>query len=159
MLPKVPEFHKVNAEENLQQLFDFDVKVAKASPHALPLETLNDFLNFYTIDHNSEMYIYNDQEGNLVGFFAVIYFLSENTMELLSIMIDPDSQRQGYGKKIMSFTENLAKETGLSKIKLVTNIKNIPAIEFYKSIGYEIIKEIKDHYGDSETRLMLEKKV
>jgi ribosomal protein S18 acetylase RimI-like enzyme len=159
MLPKAPGFHKVIMGENLQQLFDFDTKVTKASPYILPFETSREFLNFFTIEHKSDTYIYNDDKGNLVGIFSVIYFSSENTMELLSIMIDPVFQKHGYGKKIMLFVEDLANKTGITKMKLVTNIKNISAIGFYKSIGYKIIKKVKNYYGDGETRYVFEKMI
>ena len=50
----------------------------------------------------------------------------------------------------MLFAEKLAREAGKKKIKLVTNIKNTPAITFYKSIGYAddlTIDRIKNDLG------------
>ncbi len=157
MLPKKPGANKISVEENLNELFALDAKVTQASPYILPLETPEALLNFLTKDHKSDTYIWNDSNGNLVGFFSIINPLNEALIEVLNICIDPDSQRQGYGKKIMLFAEKLAREAGKKKIKLVTNIKNTPAITFYKSIGYTIVQEIKNYYSDGETRYMLEK--
>jgi ribosomal protein S18 acetylase RimI-like enzyme len=42
---------------------------------------------------------------------------------------------------------------------LVTNVKNLPAVHFYKRIGYKIVKEAENYYGDGETRYILEKKI
>jgi ribosomal protein S18 acetylase RimI-like enzyme len=158
MLPKTPGFHKVSIEENLQQLFDFDSNVSKASPYILPLETTKEFFNFFTVEHQSDIYILNDEKEKLVGFFATINMIDKKKMELLSIMIDPLSQRHGYGRKIMEFIEKLAKKAGFETIVLVTNIKNMPAINFYKSLGYKIIKKAENYYGDGETRYIFEKK-
>jgi ribosomal protein S18 acetylase RimI-like enzyme len=159
MLPKTSGFHKVSIEENLQQLFDFDSKVSKASPYILPLETTKEFFNFFTVEHKSDTYILNDEKEKLVGFFAVINMTDKKKMELLSIIIDPLSQRHGYGRKIMEFAEKLAKKASFETIVLVTNVKNTPAINFYKSLGYKIIKTAENYYSDGETRYIFEKKV
>jgi ribosomal protein S18 acetylase RimI-like enzyme len=42
-------------------------------------------------------------------------------------------------------------------MKLVTNKKNVNAIGFYKRLGYKIIKEMPNYYGDGETRYLCEK--
>ena len=57
----------------------------------------------------------------------------------------------------MDFTEQLARKVGRRKVKLVTNVKNTPAVEFYKKTGYKIVKEAKNYYGDGETRYIIEK--
>ena len=157
MLPKTPGANKVSVEKNLQELFALDKKVTKASPYILPLESSESFLNFFTKDHKSDMYIWNDGKGNPVGFFSVINLPGEDAMEVLNLCVDPAFQRQGYGKTIMLFAEKLAKGFGKSKIRLVTNPKNAPAIAFYNSIGYTILKEIKNYYGNGEPRYVLEK--
>lgn len=157
MLPKTPGFHKVSIEENLQQLFNFFAKLSKTNPHILPFKTPKKFLEFFTLEHKCDIYIYNDDKERFVGLISVIYMLNENAMELLAILVDPVFQKQGYGKKMMLFAEELARKAGLNKMKLVTNIKNMPAIEFYKNIGYKITKELKNYYGDAETRYIFEK--
>lgn len=159
MLPKTPGFHKVSIEENLKQLFCFFAKLVKANPHILPFKTPKKFLEFFTLEHKCDIYIYNDDKRRFVGLISVIYILNKNTMELLAILVDPVFQRQGYGKKMMLFAEELARKAGLKKVTLVTNIKNMSAIDFYKNIGYEIIKEEKNYYGDGETRLIFEKRI
>lgn len=159
MLPKTPGFHKVSIEKNARQLFDFRAKVAKLSPYVLSIRTQKKFLDFFTVEHKSQIYIYNDDRGNLIGYFSVQFNPDENSMEILSMHIYPVLQRSGYGTKMMGFAEELAKKDGLIKIKVVTNIKNLPAVEFYKNTGFKIIKEAKNYYGDGETRYIFEKKV
>jgi ribosomal protein S18 acetylase RimI-like enzyme len=159
MLPKTSGFHKVSIKENLQQLFDFDSRVAKDNAYILPLETTREFFNFFAVEHKSDIHILNDEKEKLVGFLSIIYMPDKNQMEVLSIMIHPLSQRLGYGKKIMEFAEKLARKADFKTIMLVTNVKNIPAINFYKNLGYEIVKKAENHYGDGETRYILEKKI
>ena len=159
MLPKAPGFHKVSIEKNARQLFNFRAKVAKTNPYVLSIGTQKKFLDFFTVEHKSQIYIYNDDRENLVGYFSTQCIPDENSMEILSMHIDPVLQRNGYGTKMISFAEELAKKDSLTKMKVVTNIKNLPAVEFYKNSGFKIIKEAKNYYGDGETRYILEKKI
>jgi len=49
--------------------------------------------------------------------------------------IDPDLQKKGYGKHLVSHTEQYALEHGLGTITLMTH-KFMPAMKFYTDINY-----------------------
>jgi len=155
MLPKNPGINRVDVREHLQELVLFLQEVTRANPYILPLETPEEFVNFFTKEHHSDCYVWNDANGNFVGFLSLINMLE--AVEVLSIWIRPDFQRQGYGKKMMRYAEEFAKKLGKKKMMLVTNPKNLPAISFYKSIGYSTVKKIDNFYGDGTPRLLLEK--
>ncbi|MDO8507337.1 MAG: N-acetyltransferase [bacterium] len=155
-MPKEQGIHKVSVEENIDELFALDSKVAEASPHLLPLETPEELSDFLTKEHQSDTYIFNNEEG-LAGYLSVIDIPDENALEVLNIGVDPKFQGEGYGKKMMLFAEEIAKENKKQKMKLVTNVKNDPAVQFYKRLGYAVIKEAENYYGDGETRYILEK--
>ena len=157
-MPKEQGIHKVSVEENIDELFALDSKVAEASPHLLPLETPEELSDFLTKEHQSDTYIFNNEEG-LAGYFSVIDIPNESALEVLNIGIDPELQGKGYGKKMMLFAEEIAKENKRQKMKLVTNVKNDSAVQFYKKLGYDVIKEAENYYGDGETRYVLEKKL
>lgn len=158
-LPKEPGPHKVNLEDHLQELFDLDVRVASSEPSLLPLESPQELLDFLTKEHKSDTYIWNDDTGQLAGFFSIIDPLGDPEFELLNVGIDPGAQGQGIGKKIMAYTEDLARNSGKEKIKLVTNVKNTSAQKFYEKVGYHIAKTIDNYYGDGETRVLMEKEI
>ena len=159
MIPKSPGAHKIDVSQNLSFLFKLDERIAKATPSLLPLENEKEFLEFLTKHEETDTYIWNDKDGNTVGFFVIIDFPNENMCELYNIGVDPKFQGKGYGKKMMSFAEELAKNNKRDKMKLVTNVKNIQAVDFYKRIEYRIIKEVPNYYGDGETRYLFEKKL
>jgi ribosomal protein S18 acetylase RimI-like enzyme len=52
------------------------------------------------------------------------------------LAVDPDFQKQKYGKEIMRVIEDKLKELGCPKINLQVRDDNTEVIEFYKSIGY-----------------------
>lgn len=148
---------KIDVEKHLDELFALDVKVADATPSLLPLENKEKFLEFLIKEHKSDTYILEDKAGAYIGYLSVIDKPKENAMEILNLGVDPDLQGNGYGKHMMEFAEKLAKDLGRRKTTLVTNTKNTQAIDFYKGIGYNIVKEIEDYYGDGETRYLFEK--
>ena len=52
------------------------------------------------------------------------------------LAVDPDFQKQKYGKEMMRVIENKFKEIGCPKINLQVRGDNTEVIEFYKSIDY-----------------------
>ena len=148
---------KVNIKESLDILFDLDVKVAKATPTYLPLETKKKFLDFFTKEHDAEILMCKEKNGTIAGFLALVSKLGEDSLEVLNIGIDPLYQHKGYGREMIEFAEKTALTSHTNHITLVTNKKNINAIGFFKHMGYSIIKEIPNYYGDGETRYLFGK--
>jgi ribosomal protein S18 acetylase RimI-like enzyme len=52
------------------------------------------------------------------------------------LAVDPDFQKQKYGKEMMRVIEDKLKQLGCPKINLQVRDDNTDVIEFYKSIGY-----------------------
>ena len=153
-----PGIHKINVEETIDVLFEIDNKVARATPSLLPLESPKELSDFLIKEHNSDNYLMNDDQGHVVGYLSVLDF-DADSMEVLNFGTDPDFQGKGHGRAMMDFAEKLAKEKGKKKIRLVTNVKNTEAIGFYKAIGYTIVKEAENYYGDGENRYIFEKNI
>ena len=150
---------KINVKENLDALFALDVKVAKARPALLPLETKKALLAFLTKDHDSETWLWRASDASPVAYVSLIDKPKEGVMEVLRICVDPAFQSKGIGRLMMGFAEKLAAKLGRKRMELVTNKKNLEAIGFYKRMGYGIVKEMKNYYGDGETRYLCEKTV
>ncbi len=81
----------------------------------------------------------------------------ENIIEILNLGVDPKLQGKGIGRQMMRFAEKNAAELGREKVILVTNVKNLQAVGFYKKSGYKIVKEVPNYYSDGETRYIFEK--
>ncbi len=148
---------KIDVVKNIDFLFTLDVKIAKASPYLLPLQTKGELLDFLTKKHKSETWVWYDQQGAIIGYFSLIDMPKESAMEVLNIGVDPAFQSKGHGRAMMAFIEELAAGSRRRKVILVTNKKNLRAINFYKSLGYAPIRGIANYYGDGETRILFEK--
>ncbi len=153
-LPKTPGHHKADIGLCKTELFDLTKSAMLKNPKLYQFSSIEDFVNDLSIKYPCEIYICNDANSNLVGFFGH-YDLFSNENELLIIVVHPDFQNQGYGKKMMEFYFNLIK--GKSKSVLSTHENNAGAIKFYQSLGYKIVKKLPDQYGDGQTRVLFEK--
>ena len=84
----------------------------------------------------STYYIVEDDE-------QVAWFRSEiedNTLWLGMLQVSPKYKRQGYGKSILLFIEELAKENNINMLGIHTTEDNIPARSLYELMGYEVIE-------------------
>lgn len=60
-------------------------------------------------------------------------------MEINNLAIHPLSQGKGYGKLLLAFAEDVAKEKGLKSCCLYTNVKMVENIALYRKLGYQEI--------------------
>lgn len=74
------------------------------------------------------------QDGAIVG---VLVLLDRSDHLLLeNVAVDPEHQRKGYGKVLLSFAEREARERGYDQIRLYTNALMTGNIALYRSLGY-----------------------
>jgi GNAT superfamily N-acetyltransferase len=96
-----------------------------------------DFINNSSID---SLYVYdlNDTVIGLLGF-RIRENIEENTRygEISVIVVDSDCQKQGIGKQLIEFAEQLAKDMDCKGTWLVSGFgREEKAHQFYKSLGY-----------------------
>lgn len=60
--------------------------------------------------------------------------------ELYQIQIDPNEQGKGYGRKLYDYIEN---DFRINKIKQVSLFATLNSVQFYKKLGFNVIKEIE----------------
>jgi len=84
-----------------------------------------------------------DQNGRPLGWVhAHIYRLlvDDPEVEIGGLIVDQTVRGHGIGEQLMQAAETWAKKMGCSSVYLRSNTIRTPAHEFYKRIGYEIIK-------------------
>ena len=88
-------------------------------------------------DHTTRAVLLN---GRIVGHFNFGFCLDESLddsyYQLYTIYIDPDTQRQGIGRKLMIYAEEQARANGKRAMVLKVFAKNESARRFYESCGY-----------------------
>ena len=107
--------------------------------------TLLQFLDGFNAGHEC-LVACKDFEGKelIVGFAVVSSVMDECT--LLNLCVRPAFQKQGYGKSIIGFILEQAREKKICKIYLEVRSSNSTAIKFYEGLGFGKISKRKDYY-------------
>jgi ribosomal-protein-alanine N-acetyltransferase len=71
---------------------------------------------------------------------------------LLTLCVHPDYQRQGYGRKLFRLLLERATKLDAKQCFLEVRVSNDPAIDLYRSMGFEQIGLRKAYYPGSDGR-------
>jgi GNAT superfamily N-acetyltransferase len=84
-------------------------------------------------------------ENQVVGFISIVHALAVGSangyLHITGLAVHNDFQRHRVGTELLRFTENFAKDRGISSIILCTGMKRSDAHAFYEHNGYD-----KDSY-------------
>ena len=109
---------------------------------------LKKFQSFVAIKeqiNNGFLYFLCEHENSPVGYMSVD--IKEEELFLSKIYVDSVNRRKGYGKEMLAFLENLAKEKNLEKISLTVNKYNTGSIKIYEKVGFVICKTVVKDIG------------
>jgi ribosomal protein S18 acetylase RimI-like enzyme len=62
-----------------------------------------------------------------------------------NVAVEPGQQHHGYGRQLMAFAEERARELGLPEIRLYTHERMIRNIALYTRLGYEEVERRVEH--------------
>lgn len=98
--------------------------------------------------NNTQYKVFVIEELNIVNGFGVLKlesFEGANAVaEIVWLKIDDEHKRKGYGKKLILYMEQFAKENDIRKIYLKTGFDNKPAICFYIMQDYKFEARMLD---------------
>jgi len=97
----------------------------------------------YVIEKGGEIF-FAVLDGSVIGTAAMIP-ISPGIYELAKMAVSKDFQGLGIGKKLLIRCIDFSKERGASEIFLITNNSLKPALNLYKSCGFEL----NDHNDDN----------
>jgi ribosomal protein S18 acetylase RimI-like enzyme len=77
-------------------------------------------------------------DDTVVGCISLSDVTNDSSaLEINNLAIHPESQGKGYGKLLLAFAEDVAKERELRSCCLYTNVKMVENVALYKKLGYE----------------------
>lgn len=79
-----------------------------------------------------------------------------DALEVNDLVVDPATQGQGLGRKLMTFAEETARARGLSAVTLYTNEKMVENLALYPRLGF---KETGRRMEDGFNRVFFRKAV
>ncbi len=92
----------------------------------------------------------------LIGF-AIGYLRRPSLGGILTLDVDPEHRRGGIGRTL--FEELLARleRAGAETISLEVDVRNAPAISFYRRFGFRKVGRIRDYYGEGRDAFEMER--
>jgi cytidine deaminase len=92
--------------------------------------------------HGIETAIVAEEDGRLVGFASLRIttspFYRDPGAELTELYVEPAYQRQGIGRALATYAEDLAHSRNAGEMMVVAGFENPPALALYQSLGYRI---------------------
>lgn len=86
--------------------------------------------------HVIDLLIDHDRIVGLIEMLpATDHLLIEN------VAVDPATQGQGYGRRLLAHAESVAADRGLNEIRLYTNALFAENIRLYRMLGYTVARE------------------
>ncbi|MHA2243408.1 MAG: ribosomal protein S18-alanine N-acetyltransferase [Candidatus Hodarchaeales archaeon] len=77
----------------------------------------------------------------------------------VSIAIKPEYRRKGFATELLKESMAAMIKQGVNELFLEVRVSNTAAVNLYKSVGYEILKELNHYYRDFEAAYLMLKKI
>jgi len=97
--------------------------------------------------HNVAVFLVAILDGKVIGF--ALSWNSNNRLHILKIGVDKKYRDQGIGSKLMKRTFIIASEANTELAFLEVRKSNIPALTFYKKLGFSILGINNNYYTDT----------
>ena len=108
----------------------------------------------YVIDRGGQIF-FAINDGKAIGTAAMV-LVEERVFELSKMAVDPKYQGLGIGRRIVDECIKFAKYHKAQEIFLITNDKLLPALELYRSSGFELDENYDDNrYERGNTKMKL----
>ena len=97
--------------------------------------------------------------GSIQGFAVVrnVRVAERAVLHIITIDVDPGSQRRGIGKLLMRWMEGQAQALESTAMRLEVAEDNAPAQAFYRSAGFEVRGRIPGYYAPRMDALVMER--
>ena len=129
-------------KEILKRLIEIHKEcISKTNSQFYEQEQINEWLSTIKIENiqdqlESTTWVVIKNNNKILGFAQ--YSLEDK--EIYQIQINPDEQGKGYGRELYNYIEN---DFRINKIKQISLLATLNAVQFYENLGFHIIKEIK----------------
>lgn len=91
------------------------------------------------------------EEGKIVA--GIVAESTLDTLEIEFLFVDESCRGKGYGRRLLSHVEELARRDGLARVLL--NTYSFQAPGFYKALGYTQLLEIHPCFGEYSQYIFL----
>lgn len=101
---------------------------------------------------DGSVYIGIDDTKRMIGF--IVFYKDAGSMFIENVAILPSFQGHGFGKRLIAFCEQEARQQNIFKVSLYTNEKMTENVAMYQKMGY---LEVGRRHEDGFNRVFFEK--
>jgi ribosomal protein S18 acetylase RimI-like enzyme len=112
----------------------------------------SDFKSYFDIHYTEEslLSMFDDPsmygfiaevEGQAAGYARLFFNHDENRLYVSSLYFLPDFQGLGMGNRLLEAAEGYATEKGLEELWIGVMVKNRRALDFYRKVGFQFVRE------------------
>ena len=94
-------------------------------------------------------------KSEIIGVF-VLDEIDSITIELKNIAVEESEQGKGFGRKLLSFAEEVSCKTGYKTMIIGTGNSSIGQLAFYQKAGFEMDKIVKNYFISNYEELIFE---
>ncbi|SLN49039.1 putative acetyltransferase [Aquimixticola soesokkakensis] len=108
--------------------------------------------DFGSLIASGSVYIAVEADAELNGF--IVFYQEDDYFMLENVAVHANATGKGVGKRLITFCEQQAKQSGVKRVKLYTNEKMSENLSIYPHLGY---REIDRRTEDGFNRVFFEK--
>ena len=97
----------------------------------------------------------SDDEDELMSVIEVLSSFDRESAYVYGVSTVPKFQKNGYAKILLQFVIKTLKEMGIKKIELTVDMDNFIAKRIYEKLGFEIVGNLDNEYGDNIERYLM----
>ncbi len=84
--------------------------------------------------------------NRLRGFIIILYRRGSTTAGIETIDVDPDAQRNGIARRLLTAAEDDMHAHHIARVRLEVSTQNTPAIGLYQHAGYNTTEFLHNYY-------------
>jgi ribosomal-protein-alanine N-acetyltransferase len=107
------------------------------------------------INNKSKNVVVARKDDELIGFGIMTYYYDQANLDLLAVKLN--YRRKKIGTHIVSWLEKVAITAGAFNIFVQARATNIPAIEFYKKLGFIVLDREDKYYRKRAVAIIMSK--
>ncbi|MSP78320.1 MAG: N-acetyltransferase [Dehalococcoidia bacterium] len=109
--------------------------------------------------HINGVVLVDDVDGELRGLGTLLWRKNACAGRIYDLVVHPAHRGKGIGKALLLAAEAHAEKRRLPTLHVEVRANNVPARTLYESIGFALLKDLKDYYGEGEHGLHLRKSI
>ncbi|KAH8884378.1 acyl-CoA N-acyltransferase [Thozetella sp. PMI_491] len=95
----------------------------------------------------NDVFVLQPDDGDVIGSIILTIEDGADSVKVNNLVVDPAAQGRGYGRVLMAFAENFAKERGYAALTLFTNVMMHENMVLYPKLGFvETGRKTEDGY-------------